>query len=352
MSSTGHLKFLKFFWTALTIFAGAGLHGSVAQAQEDPIFQLEPDPNPEEESPIEMLEDDQDEDEDGDGVKDVSIEKRLIQGNIMISEWFDSTAEGLDLFLAGKKLTNRRNETSVRLSNTTVMTDGRGISNNWGLGANLRLPNLEEYWHLKFTTYDEQEERRAQSKNLVTPAAQREQNYGATVGLFRKLGNVRTSFQPRIELQDPLKVSHSLRFESVAEWKTFEVNPKLEFYATPEKGTGIFTGLNFNFVISKVQSFTIINESDYEEKSHLYSVTHGFSLGEAITDTQTLSYNIYINSNNQPNYHLEGYSFSIGWNQLLYKNMLDYAVLPHLIFQEDEGYVGRMGISLDINVHF
>ena len=135
-------------------------------------------------------------------------EKILIQGNINISEWFDSAAEGLDLFLVGKRVTKRKNESNLRVENTTTSSEGQAVVNSWGISVNPRLPNLEEYWHLKFATYDEREDQR-NAKNSYLRQTPRQRNYGATVGLFKKLGSVRTAFQPRIELQDPLRISNS-----------------------------------------------------------------------------------------------------------------------------------------------
>ena len=143
-------------------------------------------------------------------------EETLIQGNINISNWFDSFADGLDLFLVGKRVTTRRNDTQVSIESSSSITEKDNFSTGLGFGFNLRLPNVEEYWHVKFTSYDEQEEAR-DVKNDYLRQTQRKTNYGATIGLLAKLGNVRTSFEPRIELQNPLKVSHTLTFESVAQ---------------------------------------------------------------------------------------------------------------------------------------
>lgn len=280
-----------------------------------------------------------------------TFEEKFIQSNITISEWFDSVAEGLDLFLVEKKLTNKKNETNVRLENSTTFVERENPVNSLGLRVNMRLPNVEEYWNLKFTTYDEKKENRGVRRALLRQTP-KERNYGATVGLFRKLGNVRTAFEPRIGLQDPVKVSHSLSFESVAETDLYNINPKIEFFADPDKGTGIFTAFNLNFELSKVYSLTFLNEGEYEEKKHLFSVTNGFSLGQGLTPRSALSYGFYTVSNNQTSYHLEAYSLSIGWSELVYRNILDYQIVPNLSFTKDQGWRGVPGITLNLNFNF
>ena len=279
-----------------------------------------------------------------------TLEEKFINGDILISEWFDGIADGIDLFLAGKRNTHRKNETNVRLTNSTYYTEASGLTNAPSLGVNLRLPNVEEYWNLKFTSYDETKDRGVQNNQLRKTAP--EKNYGASVGLFKKLGDVRTSFQPRIELRDPLVIGHSLAFESLAEFKTYRVNPRLEFYANPDKGTGIFHGLNFNFRLTKIFSITLINEGEYQDKKHLYSVTNGVSLGQSITRRSSLSYGFYIGSNNQPNYHLDSVTLAISWGHVLYKKILDYSVTPLLGFERDNNFTGVPGISLNISLNF
>jgi hypothetical protein len=164
--------------------------------------------------------------------------QRMIKGNIAVSEWFDSMAEGIDLYLAGERLTNKKNTTRVRLDTFVASVEEQEVTHNFSLGVQLRLPNLEEYWQVKFTSYDELEERR-RSQTAYLRQTSRQENYGATIGFFRKLGNVRTAFQPRVQLQNPISVSHSLSFESIAEMKSYSMNPKLELYAVADKGTGV-----------------------------------------------------------------------------------------------------------------
>jgi len=280
-----------------------------------------------------------------------SFEKSFIASNIAISEWFDGVAEGIDLFLAGKKLTNKKNETYVKLESSTFFREDEDPSSSGSVNVNLRLPNVEEYWQLKFTDYDETKEKSTAARGNLRKAP-RERNYGATVGLFQKLGNIRMAFQPRIGLQDPLRVSHSLAFESVAEVEKYRVNPKFEFFGNPDDGTGVFLALNFNLELSKVHSLTVINDGEYRSKSHLYSATNGISIGQMRTKTTSISYNLFFDSNNKVNYHLEGYTVSVSWNHLLYKNILDYQITPHVDFLRDRGFAGHPGLVFTVSLNF
>lgn len=284
-------------------------------------------------------------------VTEETLEERFIENNIAVSEFFDDVADGLDTFLIGKRITRRKNETSVRVENNTIMMDGEGTHNSTSIGMNLRLPNVEEYWMLKFSSYDESEERRGVQKGYLrnTP---REQNYGATVGVFRKLGNVNTSFQPRIDLGDPLKVSHSLTFESIADLQKYSVNPKLEFYANPSEGAGIYVALNVNFRLSKIYALTLINNGEYKDKKHIFATANGFSIGQIIDRRTSMAYSLIFNGLNQPVHHLDNYELSVAWSQQIYRKIFDYQVIPFLNFADEKGFRGRPGMVVNLNLNF
>lgn len=280
-----------------------------------------------------------------------SLEQQLVDGNVAIAEWLDSTAEGIDLFISGKRFSDLKNESRIRLDNSSFSKEGDNFHNISSLSVILRLPNVEEYWQLKFSSYDEGVEKRNVQKSYLhnTP---RERNYGATLGLFRKLGQVRTAFQPRIDLSDPLKVSHSLSFESIADYGTFDLNPKFEFFASPDRGTGFFVALNAFFLLTAKTSLTLINTGEYEDRKHQLLTAQGLSFGQALNSKSSLAYSLIFNSSNRDNYHLESYVFSLAWSRMLYKKILDCQVVPHLEFARDLRFKGQAGISFNLGVNF
>ncbi len=285
-------------------------------------------------------------------IPEKSMEDRMIEGNIMVSDWFDSAADGLDIFLAGRRVIRSKNKTRFRIENNSYSVEGKSdVNNTTGFNIMLHLPNVEKYWKLKFTNYDEREEGRS-IKRVYLRQSPREQNYGATVGFFKKLGSIKTSFEPRIELEDPLKISHSLKFESVGKVRYLRVNPKLEFFTSPTKGIGAYQGLNFNFELTRKLDLTLINEGEYQEKIRTYFVTNGFSFGHYLTSKSTLSYTTLFSSNNRPNYHLEAYNFSVAYSQILYKKILDYSIIPNYEFAKSRSFKGLLGLTLNININF
>lgn len=280
-----------------------------------------------------------------------TLEEKLVRANIGLSQQIDRFAEGLDIFLAGGKLSDKKNETSVVLSHSTYSVEGEGVEDKFRFDVNLRLPNLEEHWKLRFTSYDESEEDRGVSKSYLRKTPQ-EENYGASIGLFKNIGKVRTTFRPRVELKDPLQISHTLRFENEMAWEDSKLRPKVEFFAKPDKGTGVFTSLNWERILDKAHTFTLVNEGEYEDHLNQFSASNGFVLGQAINKKVAIGYSLFFQSVNRPTYHLARYVVSTGISHALLKRVLELRLIPFLDFDKGNSFKGKAGITLNVNLIF
>lgn len=291
-------------------------------------------------------------DEDQEVEEEFELKKTLIRTDSIVSEWFNSVTEGVDVFLVGKKMVKKqKSKSEIVVTNTMYSRESKNLTNLTGLSVNPRFPNLEAYWNLKFSTYDDTAIGNRAQGGYARQTPQ-DKKYAASVGLFKKLNKVRVAFQPRIELQDPLKVSHFLTFESLADYKKFQVNPKFQVFADATLGTGSFQALNFNFPLTDVFSIAQLNEGEYQERIHKFSVTNGISLGQILNEVQALSYGINFYSNSQPAYHLDAYSFSVVWSHIVYRNLLDYQLVPHLDFVREEHFRGFVGLIFELNLRF
>lgn len=280
-----------------------------------------------------------------------TFRQRMIRRNVQISQWIDSFADGIDIFLVGRRVTKEKNQTTASIENATFFNEYQKPKNETSFNVNLRLPNLEKYWQVKFTSYDEADEKRRTEQRYVRTQSH-QGNVGATVGLFRKLGDVKVSFQPRIAIKNPLDISHSLTFESVAEYKDFEINPKLEFFARPSIGTGVFGALNFHYSFDTTWSLTEINEGEYRGNVNTFFRTNGVSVGQQVNDRSSLSYNLFFDSNNRPVDHLETYTLSVAWDQILYEKMLDCRVIPFISFARIRNFRSAWGLTLSLSLTF
>lgn len=279
------------------------------------------------------------------------FEKKFVESNIAVSNWLDRVAEKIDLFLVGKKLTKKKNKTSVKIQNSSFSTEGKPVTNTVNIAFNPRFPNLEEFLQLKFTTTEDRDNARkavSESSNIH----QTEKNYSTSSLLFRKLGVVQTTFQPRIALGNPIKLSHSLNFESAAKIKSTYINPKVELFADADRGVGIYNAINFQFKLTPVFNLTLINDGEYLDKVHSYTVNNGVALGQTINQRIDFAYSLVFTSINQPHYHLENYTFAFAWNEQYYKRILMLQFIPQLEFNKVRGFKGAAGFTLNISLLF
>lgn len=282
---------------------------------------------------------------------DKSLLESALQNNIAISRWLDEVANEIDLFIVGKKITDRKNDTHIKIDNSSYIEERKKFNNTTSFNLNLRLPNLEDYWQLKFTSYDEGEDRRG-LQNGPLRKSPREKNYGASVGFFRELGKIQTSFQPRVDLGSRLKISHSLGFSSHINYTKFEFVPKFEFYAGPTKGAGIYQSYNFNIPLNATLVLSLINNGNYEDKAHYFSTANGVALAKGVSDTSSITYSLIFGSNNRSNYHLEDYTLASSWSHVLYKKILDYQVTPYLNFPRSKNFAITPGMTFQFGLKF
>lgn len=269
-----------------------------------------------------------------------------------IAQTVDSAARKLDLTLAGKRYTQQKNDSSISVKQLVVWSEGGKHQTSTSFDLNIRLPNLERRWQLRFSNYDEQEEdRNLQDRRFRTRP--RENRPGAALLFFRKLGNVRTLFQPRVELKDPLAVSYLLRFESDAHVKPVLVSPRLDLFADPVKGTGEYFHLNFTFELDRKWELSFLNEEEYRERTNLLNVNHGVVLDYSLSDDKGLGLSFTTNSvNSQGGYHLNQYAVSPSYGQELARDRLRFVTSVFLAFTKAEAFKGDLGCSLQVEVIF
>ena len=283
--------------------------------------------------------------------KDTTLEEKFIQNNIIISRWFDEITEAVDLFLVGEKLTKEKNPSYIRLENTTETKERENLTNSFDLSVNVRLQNLEQYFQFKLMSQDEENSQKSSVKNNYS-TQRRTQKYSAAIGFFKNLGKIKTTFQPKLELTDPLAISHSLRFESVASYNSFQINPKLELFANATKGVGTVEAINFHFPINQKYAITQINEYEYFEKTHEFTGTNGISLSQFLNSKSSLNYYWIFDSINQPSYHLKSYDIGITYYRIIYKKMLDIRLTPHVTFPKSDQFKGQWGAVFTLAINF
>lgn len=180
----------------------------------------------------------------------------------------------------------------------------------------------------------------------------RQRDYGAALMFFRRLGKVRTSFQPRLELKDPLEMSYLLRFESEADQKPYWLKPRFELFADPEKGTGEFLALEFRYEITDRWEFVSQNEEEYRERGNFFQTSHGLSVDYAIDDSKSVGQAVIFVSTNRPTFHLETFTVAPAFAHEIYRDRLRYIFTPFLTFVKAKHFKGDAGVSLNTELTF
>lgn len=268
-----------------------------------------------------------------------------------MGDYVGRRVERVDIALAGKRYVRKPNESSVTVTQLLTHTEGGELVNQSNFGINARLPNLEKRWQLRFTSYDEEEaERDLQQRRIRTAPRQRE--YGAGLFFLRNLGNVKTTFQPRVEFKDPLEMSYVLRFESAAEQKSTRLAPRLELFADPEKGTGQFFSLEFVTPITERINFVLNNEEEYRENGNYFLTNHGISFDYAFADDKGTGISFLFGANNRPTYHLETFSIGTPLAHEVYRQRFKYFFTPFIQFAKGNHFKGKVGASFNLELTF
>lgn len=283
--------------------------------------------------------------------KEETFEQKALGVTDSLAKRVDSMAESIDIMLAGKRYTRKPNSSSANVNQFVTYREGGKVDTSTDFGINLRLPNLERRWQLRFTSYDEEEENRDLQQQRVRTRA-RPRDYGAGLFFFEKLGNIKTTFQPRLELKDPLEVSYVLRFESQAEKGFFRLIPRMDLYADPQKGTGEFLSLEIIMELSKRLELSIQNTEEYRERENFFTTQHGISLDRSLDDKRAVGMGVTAGSHNRYHFHLDSLVASVSYAQLIYKDRLSFALTPFQSFVKNEHFKGKSGVTFTLNMMF
>jgi hypothetical protein len=280
-----------------------------------------------------------------------TIETRILKAGDAVQRVVEKTAERTDLLIAGKRYTKKKNKSKITYRQFVTFQDGRGVKFPGDFGFSLRLPNLEKRWQLRFSSYDEEADRRNLQQQRVRTTAP-PKDYGAGLFFFEKLGNIKTSFQPRLLLTNPLAMSYTLRFENEANVEWIKLNSRVELFADPKKGTGQYSSLEFRFRLGERTDLGFQNSEEYTERNNFFSTQHGLTLDYSLTPTRAIGTGLNALCNNKAQYHLDQYTYSWVIAEQIYPERLLMSLTPFIGFYKAKGFQGKTGITLQAYLTF
>lgn len=285
------------------------------------------------------------------GYAHAAIKDTVLDAADLIEHRIEKTADQLDVALAGKRYTKKPNKTRANFRVGVTSEEGGELRNFNDFGLTLRLPNVEEHWQARFSSYDEHEE----SRNLrqsQTPLRPRRLEPNAGLLFFQYFGKIKAAFLPRLQLKDPLQLSYVLRFESESERAGWILSPRLDLFADASKGTGEF----FSFVIRRPLAphwdLSIHNQEEYRDKGSVLETNHGFTIDHSLSNDMDLGISFVATSLSRPVYHLEGLSLVTSFSQKVIKNRLNYQISPFIGFAKQSHFKGATGITLATEIIF
>ncbi|MGE4130889.1 MAG: hypothetical protein AB7F86_04590 [Bdellovibrionales bacterium] len=279
-------------------------------------------------------------------------EKRnlLRRGGDKVEEVVDIIAQTLDVALARHKYQKVDNQKSqAKITQVVSYKEGGVIDTSTDFALNLRLPNLEKKWQLRFTSYDEDEEHRTRSTVYQTTGPRRE--YGAGIGFFRKLGKVKFSFKPKLVLKDPLEMNYTLQMENFTKAGEVEVRSRCDLYAQAAKGTGEFVEIDARLPRGK-WTFGTNHKEEYAQRDTRFTTNHSLSVDRGLTQYLGVFQSVSFGLDSRPTYHLDSITLSNGVGQEIEKNRLDYSFGPSLTFAKSRNFKGLASLNLNIHLLF
>ena len=274
-----------------------------------------------------------------------------IEINKSISKKIDAAADAIDKSISNKNYTQKENPTSATLTQTVVWQENGRWTPTTRLGINLRLPNLEKRWQVRFSSYDQDKENRDLTQNKVNTRETKEE-YSAGVAFLQELGALKFMFQPQLQLSDPLELKYLVRIKSEGQFFWFKMTPQLELYTDPNKGAGEFFKLNFGADLSKRWDMLIENAEEYSDRDNLFTTQHGLSFQYGINRKSSVALSGITRSSSRPKFHLDEITAAIPYSRQLLKKILKFSTSPFLSFNKSQSFGGRPGISFSLSMTF
>jgi hypothetical protein len=262
-----------------------------------------------------------------------------------------SLGDMIDLLLIGERYSSKKNETHLRLISSLYLNDTWDLKPGLGIAFNLHLPNFQEYWNLKFTSYDESRDRGVKK---TIPGEELPERFGAELLFLRTLGKLKFNYEPRLEFAKEFGISHKLSVEAAHPvWNSLLLNPKTELFARFDRGPGIYQALNLAQPLVENHQLVLVNQAEFFDRDNVLAVTQGLSHTHSLPELKaTLNYLVLFEFSNQQGYHLARYFYTVVFSQVIYDRALEYAIAPSLSFPDAQGFAGSPGLGATLNFIF
>lgn len=270
----------------------------------------------------------------------------------MASDWLDLQAQNLDMALSGARYVNDKEDSQAILANEGYFREGEGVKYQPSIDLKLALPNFEEKYKIMFSNYNRDKVRRSNYGRREF-LDDRDEDYGAALSFMQKVGDFDVTFQPRIQIKDPIETFYTLRLESDAKRGSNKLLTRIEFFADSEKGTGQFISLIFRRTFWQRWGHSIVLEEEYQDGQNLFSTLQGYTLHYQISESMIVDQSFIFRSKSKPtNFHLDDISLGPSFTHEVLKDELRYSINYIHFFNKEFNFKGRSAASVILEFIF
>ncbi len=278
-----------------------------------------------------------------------------------VSEDIVSVADSIDSFFINRPITDGRNRTNIRLTNTTNWIEASGVDNDFDFKLRLRLPHLKKKIQIEFEDDSLVSDTTAARDNFTQPvaSANRAQQQGGSRGalsFYERFIGLDTKLSTGVEVRDRVIVFGRFRIS-----RDFLLTPKQKFtfihdvFDDTVDNKGQIGLLNYDYTFNKVFLLRLVNEETYRDLTNTFTTTHGLSLYQQISDRNFLSYNYRVESLNPgavSSFYLNSHVISVSFRRRLYREHLYYETGPAMIFPKINEFEGLWAFAFKVELIF
>lgn len=279
------------------------------------------------------------------------VGKSLIEQNRSVAEKIDQYAEKLDLYFAEDRFTHAKNKTTLSLHNPIKWREGGEVNFSPHFGLMLHLPNTQERFKIRFTSYDEDATETGINRHRYQEP-QGDKSYGTSVEVIQELGDIETTFRPRAEWSNKLLTSYLLKFASTVEHSFWSFKPEFQLFARSDLGTGQFLSLNIHVLISDTNAIRIINEEQYADGNNTMTTNHGVELLHFYNERMEHLHSLIFQTANREIFHNEQAIARSEFRHKIRPEILHYSLTPTLIFKKERRFRPTTELNAGLSVIF
>jgi hypothetical protein len=285
------------------------------------------------------------------------VEKSSTEGKKFISKYVRSFSADIDHFFSSRRTSYLTNNTQLRFAYLSTVREYEGYTGNFQVGFNINLPQTEKKVQLVFEKKPrklEATENPAQTPPIDTADTPKQSQTAASIRylvLFTE--NTSVSTDGGFQFENPAQPFSRTRVSrSFLPMDVWELRFSEEAYYFFTDKWRFVTSFDSDNKISDRFLFRFANELTWNQVSMAYEYLYGPSFFHKLSDTKAMGYHFRYLAKSQPTWQNVGYSASIVYRQLIFKDWFYFEIIPAVDFPRSRDWQATPSISGKLEVVF